>query len=172
MPVLRLLLLFVLTTSAAAAQPAVSVAASPPSAGSAPTGVSAGRALLVSTGTTAGLAALGALAANGDGEAAAWLVGASAVVGPSAGNAWMGERDDALVGLALRAAGAGAVLYGMQSFSYDAEPSVVYDAALIAGAATYLVGLGYDLGTQVRNGRAARVRVAPAGAGLAVTVGL
>lgn len=135
-------------------------------------GPSPAGASLVSAATTAGLAALGALAANGDGATAAWLVGASAVVGPSAGNVWLGERSDALAGLALRAAGAGAVIYGMQSFDDDAEPSVAYDVALLAGAATYLVGLGYDLGTQVRNGRAARVRVAPAGAGLAVSVRL
>jgi hypothetical protein len=111
--------------------------------------------------------------AGGDGEMAAVLVSSSLVVGPSAGNLWLGEEDDALTGFLIRTAGAGAMAYALSGFDVVAGGGSEADVyVFLAGATAYLVGLGYDLRTQYVNGTAARVRVQSAGAGLAVVMRL
>ena len=125
----------------------------------------------MSAATTVGIASVGALLASGDGEMAAYLVAAGLVIGPSAGNAWLDEPGDALTGLAIRAAGAGAMIYGLRNFDIVAGSSTTADGYIfLAGGIAYLVGLGYDLRTQYVNGRAANVRVRQRGAGLALVV--
>ena len=125
-------------------------------------GLSPANTLLVSMSATAGGVGLGALVANGDGNAAAILAGVAAVLGPSVGNLALGERRDALVGAGLRAGGAGLALAGLHASVSDPDPGLGRDALAaltVVGAVAFVGGLGYDLVTSARN--AGRVTVAP-----------
>ena len=100
------------------------------------------------------------------------------VVAPSAGNLWLGKTSDALVGLGLRAVGAGAAAYGLRNFDFVTGSSTALDDYIAAGGVlVFLGGVGYDIATQYRNGRRARVetsrvRIVPTGVGLSLHVGL
>lgn len=135
-------------------------------------------AVLVSTAATAaslGLAA-GVYALDGkrgglrDAGPIAFAV--AATLAPSAGNVVLGEFDDASVGLGLRIVGMGAMAYGASNVSLVGDDGPGAYPALLGGAAVFLVGLGYDAVTQVRNDQGARVQFRPTGAGLSLTVGL
>ena len=126
-------------------------------------GVTPANAVLISLGSTAGGIGLGALVADGDGNAAAILAGVAVVLGPSVGNLALGEHRDALVGAGLRAAGAGLALTGLHAAVTDPDSGLrgdVLTALAVVGAAAFVGGVGYDLVTSTRN--AGGVTVAPA----------
>lgn len=167
---IRLLAVSFLLASASAAQPtaARSAADAPPHDRAPP---SPAVALLTSAGATAGLAGLGALAAGGDGELAAYLVVAGLVVGPSAGSVVLGEYRRGATGVLLRAGGTGMAAYGLRRALSDDGVGATDVVLVVAGSAAALAGLAYDLRTQHQSGRPmARVQVRGAGLGLAVAL--
>jgi hypothetical protein len=114
------------------------------------------------------------LAADVDDGQRAVLIVLGAALGPSAGNLIQGEWADAGIGLGLRAGGAALMLGGAAGSFWnesDAQRAVLGGVAITGGLVS-LSGVVYDVVTAGRNAHARRVRVAPAGAGLAVSVRL
>lgn len=104
----------------------------------------------------------------------ALLIVLGAAAGPSVGNLIQGEWADAGIGLGLRAGGA-VLLLGAATGSLwnDSETQrVALGGVGVIGGLVSLSGVVYDVITAGTNASSRRVRVAPAGAGLAVTVEL
>ena len=118
-------------------------------------------AVLLSVAGTVGALGLSVVAISGNTSNDYLLAGAALIVGPSAGNLVLEEHRDALVGSGLRAAGVGLVL-GAYAATWDGASEageMAAGGAAIAGAASYVVGLGYDFVTAGQN--AGRVAVSP-----------
>lgn len=99
------------------------------------------------------------------------LIAVAPTVAPSVGNLWLGENRDALIGLGIRAVGTGAMVYGLSRYQFDGPPNGS-EFVFLAGAATFLTGLGYEVVTQHRNGTRARVQLQQAGMGVGLRLSL
>ncbi|WP_412062466.1 hypothetical protein [Rubrivirga sp. IMCC45206] len=157
---MRPFLLSLLLAASAAAQPAEPREPTSPRA-----------AFGLSLGVPIVAVAIGATAAEGSSVGTALLIG-GLFVGPSAGNLAQGDWSEALVGTGLRVAGAATVGVAFARAFSDNGGDALSTGLAIAGGAAFVAGTGYDLVTAARPSTRRRVEVAPAGAGLAVRVGL
>ena len=126
-----------------------------------------------SVATTATAIGIG-LTVDVDDGTRALLIVLGAAAGPSAGNLIQGEWADAGMGLGLRAGGA-ALLLGAAAGSLwnDSETQrIALGGVGVVGGLVSVSGVLYEVITAGTNASSRRVQVAPAGAGLAVTVGL
>lgn len=99
------------------------------------------------------------------------LIAVAPTVAPSVGNLWLEENRDALIGMGIRAVGTGAMVYGLSGYRIDGPPNGS-EFVFLAGAATFLTGLGYEVVTQHRNGTRARVQLQQAGMGVGLRLSL